>query len=264
LLNGYEIPCDWREKKGELLTDNQSIAEIVKKASPYVYCSQYQQEPTGEGDRAFQPEWLMHRFEHAPKPHEGLWCISVDTAQRTREENDFTVMQVWCKFNARLYLVEQIRGHWDFDEICKQLIALAAKYPQARAKLVEGRANGDAVITHLGKTMMGIETIDPEGGKESRAAAVGPYFAAGNVLVASSEWTTEWVKELGVFPRGKHDDQVDATTQAIVWLADRAKLASIDPDVALALAGLYKILGDDMPPLESGYRAWRVSRSLPR
>lgn len=255
LPNGDELLCDWRKDKDEVLTP-LIAKDYIDKLQPYVYHSQYQQTPTGEGDRVFKPEWLEKRWDE--QPTRGLWCISVDAAFKGEPTSDFVVMQVWCKLGADFYLVDQVRGHWDFDETCAQLKALATKWPQARAKLVEAKANGDAIISHLTKLgMSGIEAITPEGGKLSRASAVTPYFAAGNVLLADKAWLPDMVKEFSVFPRGKNDDQVDACSQALVWLADRTRHVALTPDVKDALIGKYQ---PEAMPVQTNYQAWRLGR----
>jgi hypothetical protein len=58
--------------------------------------------------------------------------------------------------------------------------------------------------------------VSPEGGKHSRAAAVSHLIEAGRVWLPKYEsWVEEFLKEAGAFPAGKHDDQVDATSQAL-------------------------------------------------
>jgi predicted phage terminase large subunit-like protein len=92
------------------------------------------------------------------------------------------------------------------------------KWPQATTKLVEDKANGTAVIATLKHEISGLIQVNPEGGKEARAAAVSPQIESGNIylphpLIAS--WVTGYLAEWASFPRGAHDDQVDASTQAL-------------------------------------------------
>ena len=60
--------------------------------------------------------------------------------------------------------------------------------------------------------------INPDGSKTARAHAVTPLFEAGNVYIPhpqSCEWVKDYEAELLQFPAAAHDDQVDATTQAL-------------------------------------------------
>jgi predicted phage terminase large subunit-like protein len=64
--------------------------------------------------------------------------------------------------------------------------------------------------------------VNPEGGKESRAAAVSPEVEAGNVYVPlSAQWVSDYVEEHAAFPNGAHDDQVDQTSQALLRFSRR-------------------------------------------
>jgi len=45
--------------------------------------------------------------------------------------------------------------------------------------------------------------------KVVRATPLEPIFEAGNVHILRGAWNLEWIKEVGQFPNGKHDDQVD-------------------------------------------------------
>ena len=70
----------------------------------------------------------------------------------------------------------------------------------------------------------GIIAISPSGGKEARAAAVQPQIESGNVyLPDGAAWLDPFVEEFATFPRGRHDDQVDALTQALADLGHRLR-----------------------------------------
>jgi predicted phage terminase large subunit-like protein len=38
-------------------------------------------------------------------------------------------------------------------------------------------------------------------------------------LPREARWLADYVTEVTTFPRGKHDDQVDSTSQALEWIA---------------------------------------------
>src|SRR5262249_5038493 len=71
--------------------------------------------------------------------------------------------------------------------------------------------------------------VKPEGGKEARAAVIQPYAEAGNIYLPDPSialWVEDYMAEFQNFPKGAHDDQIDATSQAIVWLLGRIKKES--------------------------------------
>ena len=99
------------------------------------------------------------------------------------------------------------------------------RWPAAGVILVEDKANGSAVIQILRREIPGVAAVNPEGGKVARANAVSGAIESGNVyLPRNAPFTGDFVEECSSFPLGKHDDQVDAMTQAlnrfIYWAAE--------------------------------------------
>jgi phage terminase large subunit-like protein len=57
------------------------------------------------------------------------------------------------------------------------------------------------------------------GSKEARVSAISPYVEAGNVyLPEDASWLGDYIEQTAAFPRGKHDDDVDMTSQAVLRL----------------------------------------------
>jgi predicted phage terminase large subunit-like protein len=144
--------------------------------------------------------------------------ISWDMTFKGTEGTDFVAGQVWMRRGADAYLLDQVHARMDFPETQRKVRALAAKWPQAVLKLIEDKANGSAIIASLNHTVGGMVPVEPEGGKEARAAAVSPLVEAGNVHLPSPElapWVDDFIEEAAAFPTGADDDQVDAMTQAL-------------------------------------------------
>ena len=150
---------------------------------------------------------------------EGVIVQSWDLAFKGGERSDYVVGQVWQQIGSEAWILDQVRGRWTFSETCQQIAQLSQRWPQATAKYVEDKANGPAVMDALGHQIPGLIPVQPEGGKESRAAAVSPMIEAGNVhLPESAPWVGELIEEAAGFPNSAHDDQVDALTQALTRL----------------------------------------------
>lgn len=144
--------------------------------------------------------------------------ISWDMTFKKTEGTDFVSGQVWGRRGADAYLLDRVHGRMDFVETLAAFRALAARWPQAVLKLVEDKANGPAAIAMLGRTVPGIVPVEPDGGKEVRAAAVSPLVESRNVWLPSSElapWSDAVIEEAAGFPTAAHDDDVDALTQAL-------------------------------------------------
>lgn len=149
-----------------------------------------------------------------------------DKAQSKTGKVDWVVGQVWAKVGANLFLLDQVRGQWGFTKTKEELKALSLKWPQARRKLIEDKANGAAVQDDLKDTLSGLCLIEPKGGKLARVTASEPVVESGNVYLPNPSdysWVKAFVDECAAFgPGAKHDDQVDAGSQAILYLDGRA------------------------------------------
>jgi predicted phage terminase large subunit-like protein len=59
------------------------------------------------------------------------------------------------------------------------------------------------------------------GSKTERAKPFAARCGAGDVKLVAGAWVTEYLDELEVFPDGEHDDMVDASSAAYLWLSGR-------------------------------------------
>jgi len=180
-----------------------------------------------------QPQWYVRSDgSHCVYEADAELIQSWDMAFKDTETSDFVVGQVWMRRGVDCYLLDQVRGRFDFPETMRQVQQLTAKWPQALLKIIEDKANGTAVIASLSRTVAGIVPDDPgQNGKEARAAAVTPLIEAGNVFLPAPElapWVGELISECSNFPTGKHDDQVDALSQALNRLVIRPLTAGDD------------------------------------
>ncbi|MEN0072354.1 MAG: phage terminase large subunit, partial [Propionicimonas sp.] len=153
---------------------------------------------------------------------------SWDCAFKDTKSSDFVAGQVWGRIGADIYLLDQMRGRWDFPATCERLKELTARWPDALLKLVEEKANGAAVIAQLQHTVMGIVPENPTESKIARVNAVSPLIEAGNVHLPTPEvapWIGDFIEEFNSFPTGTHDDQVDAASQALKRLGIMPLLA---------------------------------------
>jgi predicted phage terminase large subunit-like protein len=106
----------------------------------------------------------------------------------------------------------------DMPDTKEAVRLLSAAWPKAGAKLVEDKANGTAVIQELKHDVAGLIEVQPDGRKIAREHAVSPIAESGNVYLPQPSIAPRveaLIEEMAVFPHGRHDDQVDALTQAL-------------------------------------------------
>lgn len=206
---------------------------IKTRSGSRTWASLYQGHPSpDEGGLFDRSAWATYHVPQHIDQGDGVCLVpnidlnteliaSWDLAFKGTTDSDFVVGQVWLRRGANLFLLDQVRGRWGFTETTQQMRRLAAKWPQAVAKLVEDKANGPAVIDALHRTVHGLIPVTPEGGKYARAQAVAPLVEAGNVHLPTPElapWVGDLVEEAAQFPNGANDDQVDAMSQALTRL----------------------------------------------
>lgn len=246
---------DPRTTPGELLwperIDSATVDDLKRTLGSYRFAGQYQQRPApAEGGmlkRSYFRYWQPRGADLPPVPvrmpdgtielrkpvdkpdHFDQQIQSWDMAFKDTKSADFVVGQVLAALGADRFVLDQVRARLDLPGTLAAVRRLSARWPKAHVKLVEDKANGPAVIQSLRHEISGIIAVNPEGGKESRAAAASPQMESGNWYLPHPKlfpWVEEFLNECAAFPNGAHDDQVDALTQgAKRLLTSRAKPA---------------------------------------
>lgn len=221
---GFEDP---RTEEKELLCparfSAKAVAESKKALGPRGAEAQMQQNPTPAAGNIIKTAFVRY-YKHQPKNFTTL-IQSWDCAFKNKDTSDFVCGQIWGALQGKFYLVDQILERLSFTETMAAIKMMTSKWPKARAKLIEDKANGTAVMDALQRTVSGMIPIEPEGGKEVRLYAVEPLWAAGNVLLPHPEncpWIGATVENIVGFPSKPHDDDVDAMSQALVYLESKS------------------------------------------
>ena len=215
---------DWRDAGEPLCPERVGLNRLLKPrgaVGSYFWGALYQQRPSPLAGNFFKRgDW--QRFKKAPDMFEYI-VLSFDCAFKETDSSDYVVGLAIGKLGADFYILDCVRDRTDINGTLQMVGDLAAKWPKAKAKLVEDKANGSAVIDLLKRKIPGLIPVNPEGGKVARAAAVSPYVESHNVwLPESAPWVSDFIGECAAFPNGANDDQVDAFTQGINWLETNA------------------------------------------
>jgi predicted phage terminase large subunit-like protein len=239
---------DKRTEAGELLFPQlfpkAVLDEAKKRLGSDGYSGQHDQNPVPPGGSLLKKSWWKFWRWDTDQPttterprgcnayptrvvQAKMWkwdsvVMSVDAtfksleASKGRDPDYVVIMVIACKGPDR-FVLYRYRKQIGFNETCEQIKEAAKLFPLAFRKLVEDKANGSAIIETLKSVLQGVIPVDPEGGKEARANAVAPQIEAGNVyLPEGAPWLDEFITECAFFPKGRHDDQVDALTQALI------------------------------------------------
>lgn len=157
------------------------------------------------------------------------WDLTFGTIQNGKKTkssgNDYVAGHVWAVIGGTKWvLVDRVHGRFTFTQTVTQVQMMAARWPQTSRVYVEKAANGTALLNTLRKRAALIKPVTAEGSKEVRALAIQPIVDEGNVAILDSVLEAQdaegrsgllMLQEFRDFPFGKHDDDVDAMTQAI-------------------------------------------------
>ena len=201
--------------------------EDLKLTKPYVFNSQYQQEPSILGGGVIKHEWWQY-YQEPNIPCRRLF-ITADTAMKTKEWNDFTAIGVWgLGQDNKLRLLDFVHGKFEAPELESTFLGLWEKWKvghtnrRVDAVYIEDKASGTGLIQNLrrkgGIPVMG---IIPDKDKVERVNDCVGQIAAGNVLLPYSETdnvSRQVLAECDSFSADmshEHDDIVDMITMAI-------------------------------------------------
>lgn len=197
----------WPERYGKSFIEE-------RKRYPSSFNSLYQGRPTSAEGNLLKRQWWQY-YDKLPTIQKKI--LSVDATFKDEDDSDFVAIQVWGKTGANMYLIDNLKARMNFPTTLQAIRNMLKKHKGISAKFVEDKANGPAIISMMNREVGGFIKVNPQGGKVARVNAVSPYIESGNVyLPRNAGWVHDFVEEAASFPKGKHDDQVDAMSQALI------------------------------------------------
>ena len=201
--------------------------------APHVYSAVHQQEPSPPGGNMVDPTWWRYyRISETPATFDKViqtWDLSLDSVKKADSYHCGFVLGLK---GALVYVLDVFREHCDITKVEEKILTWNARY-KTRIKLVERYASGTALVQSMRARCSGLVTWPPKGhhkgSKESCLDAIIPDIRSGNVMLQINwdgikpKWTQELIEELRQFPRGSHDDQVDALSQGVSFLLPSAR-----------------------------------------
>ena len=228
-------------KCGDLLhpsrENEQVMNEIKNKLGSFAFSGQYQQEPVPVEGGLVKESWLhYYTYEEAETIdplHYYKIIISWDTANKAGMNNAYSaccvVLMTIEREKIKYYLLDVIRGKWEFVDLIPRVIEIYNKYndmnPGLPVLVIEDAASGTQLINYLSKQKpnrgyeFNIIPIKPENDKVSRLLGTAAYIQNGTLKMPPTDklFWNDFKSELLNFPGGKYKDQVDALTQAISY-----------------------------------------------
>ncbi len=217
------------QKAGDLLWEArlpQSFLDCQRVGmGSWAFNGQYQQTPAPLDGGIIKRQWVRF-YRLMPEKFEFM-VQSWDCTFSGGQENDFVAGQVWGRSGGKYFMLPyRTYDRLDFGPTMAAIKACHAKFPQANAVLIEDKANGPAIISELQKEIAGVVAVNPEGGKIARAQATAPLWESGSIELPDPQlfgcnWVEDYLHNICTFPKAAHDDDVDATSQALIYMRNR-------------------------------------------
>jgi predicted phage terminase large subunit-like protein len=195
------------------------LDQIRTSIGSYNFSAQYQQSPVPLGGAIVKLEWFRTYLPGEVPATFDYVVQSWDTASKVSELADYSVCTTWRVTDKVAYLLDVYRKRVEFPDLRRDIQAMAKSY-NADIILIEESSSGVALIQDLKREgNVAVHPMKPTGDKVMRMMQQTAYIEAGNVMIpAEAPWREQYIKELTTFPFGKHDDQVDSTSQALKWI----------------------------------------------
>lgn len=224
-----------------LLNEKQSLESINKVSWFY---REYQCQIIGDEDQLFKPHYLQRYRGHLIKNQVGyehilvvthrdgtalkeperipvLVFMGIDPASSTRQSADYSViMPVAVDAQARRYLLPHFRAHVSPLKLAEKILDWFEAYRPIKTR-VESTGYQEMLREYLREVsakrniyIPGLEIKEtPRQNKSVRLEALEPFFASRQVWLLETSQDVE--NELLSYPRGKHDDILDALYYAM-------------------------------------------------
>lgn len=185
------------------------------------FSSQYMNSPIDEENQLFKESFFKY---YDRRPDRLFVSMTIDPAISEKQSADFFAINVsGMDENYNIFLLDTLKGHWKVSEQVDNIFTTFQKwnpsvvgletiaYQKALKGWLEEKMRERGVffpITELRRSTN--ET------KEFRIKALEPFYREGKVYHA--KWMKSLEEELLTFPRGKHDDEIDALASQLELL----------------------------------------------
>ena len=206
-------------KVGDLLHPEREPMHVLNymraQLGPEIFAAQYQQNPVPPGGNMIKRHW-PRRYDKLPDRTSSTEVLqSYDTASKAGAENDWSVCTTWYVIDEKYYLVDVLRGRFDYPTLKAQAIAHAQLHRPTKI-LVEDTGVGTALVPELQNYGFTAAAVPVEQNKQTRMSVQSSKFASGRVFFPHrAPWLEDLESELFAFPGSRYDDQVDSISQAL-------------------------------------------------
>lgn len=201
--------------------DREALLQMQRAIGARSFSALYQQRPVPEEGGLFKRNWFRV-VEREDVPAGLRWARYYDLAASTKQSADYTA-SAECAFapDGTLYIRDVQRARMEWPDAERLIVETMISSPRTLYG-VEKAMHGLAAVQQLRRRRdvvhVAFRGIPVDRDKKSRALAWATRAEEGKVALVRGAWITEFLAEALTFPFGKHDDQVDAVSGAVLML----------------------------------------------
>ncbi len=216
------------KEDGSLLFPKVLSEEFLNKQKAIMgtalYRAQYENDPSAfkKGATMFKREWFGIVREY---PHDGKKVRYWDLAGTKSRKSDFTVGVLMTEKDGIYYIVD-VKKHRLSPKESEDLIRQTAVTDGVETTIYieqEPGSSGIYTIDHFRRFVLPGFAFYPDKKDVSKVVRAQPLSAmaeAGNIKLVKADWNKTFLDEIEIFPKGEHDDQVDAASGAFHYLSE--------------------------------------------
>lgn len=201
---------------GSLFFPERLTPEFLQQArrtmGSYLFANQYQNEIIPEEEKRFKPHWLRY---HREIPDNVNWFAFIDPAIGQKNHHDYTGLTIIAADSSGdWHLKIARRERLTPTEIVELCFKIADQFPMSGIG-IESVAYQEALLYFVHQESQRRQKVLPIKGiprsnqsKETRILGLVPRFEYGRITLAQG--LTDFEDEYNSFPRGTHDDILDA------------------------------------------------------
>ncbi len=212
------------------------------------WTAQYQQRPRPAEGSIFKIDMLGEKLPVAPAGEAvRAWDLAATKDIGTRDPS-WTRGVKLIKTSLGRYVVADVKSIRGTPEEVERLILNTAAQDGKHCRIGfpndPGQA-GNFQVAYYAKKLAGyIFEASPESGeKATRASPFAAQVNIGNVDLVEGPWNAAYIDELGAFPSGAHNDQVDASSRAFSMLIESGAPLVLSEEIRTRLAQVGRMGG---------------------
>ena len=225
-----ELPNgEWESRIPETRKASSLKAMTATRYGRYVLASQYRQKPVALGGNLIPIDcFKLFRWADVAGANWDDINITVDTAMKKGQENDYSAAHAWGKLGQNVYLLARIHGKWESPELLTRTaqfsVKIRAEFEGAPVRVkVEAKAAGIGLVQQMIALGIPAEEIERDIDKVRRVKTVLPYIETGcawipDPMEKGNEWVQDVLDECASFSETlnhANDDDVDCLVDGI-------------------------------------------------